>query len=1055
MQSKRAELGFGIMRLPVENKNVNMQKTQELIAEYMKGDFKYFDTSPYYVAGKSQQIIRELVVEQYPRTSFILANKMPYYALTDSRDYEFIFAKELEDCGVAYFDYYMLHALTREVYELHERLGGFTFLEAKKKEGTVKHIGFSFHDKADLLEEILIAHPEVEFVQLQINFLDWESALICARECYEVALKYKKQIIVMEPVKGGSLSADSIQIDGKTLNRGELAALSLAFVARLSGISVILSGMTEVEHIVNNRNTIATVNMHEMPEEAQIYNKLREHIKKERKVQCTACQYCVSECPKSIDIPNIISLLNYCNNTDNNDIQVMDRHKRLYSGSLGMKGKAGDCIKCGRCEARCPQKLQIRAYMNQVERLFEDKNNGNYYTTERNIQILIYLLKVHGIKKIITSPGSSNINFVYSAQQDGFFEMYSAVDERSAAYMACGLAAESGEAVALSCTGATASRNYVPALTEAFYRKLPVLAITSAQFEGRIGNNMPQVIDRSVCQKDILKMSVNVPTVHDWEDEWSCELKINKALLELNHQGGGPVHINLVTIGRADFSAKHLPAAKVIERITAKDSFPEIPEGRVGIYVGAHKTWNDELTDAVDRFCELYNAVVLVDHTSNYKGKYGVLVNLILNQGKNALATRGVDVLIHIGDVTDTLMMTVEKEVWRVCPDGQICDTFRKLRYVYEMEEIHFFDHYSKAAAKNEKSCTLWQEWNDEYCRILQNIPPLPFSNIWIAQTTSKNLPAQSSLHLGIANSLRSWNFFEISSDVSVYSNTGGFGIDGCVSSLIGASFARPDKLFFGVVGDLAFFYDINSLGNRHIGSNLRLMLINNGCGAEFKKYNNPAAKLGGDADTYIAARGHFGSQSAFLVKNYAENLGFEYMSASDQEEYLCALPEFIRPGGGTNKPILLEVFTNSQDESDALKLINTVDSCHDSDKSVNSAQTIKRVPQRIAEKEQKLKVVLWGTGKCFIKNLSKVQAICNVEYVCDNNQRKWDKEVAAGVKCISPEELKDLENAFVVIMLENMDVAFQIANQLLDMGINAFDIIFNWLTYADHERFE
>lgn len=1053
MESNRAELGFGIMRLPIENGDVNMQKTKELIDAYMQGDVRYFDTSPYYVGGKSQNIIKELVVKRYPRTSFMLANKMPYYALTDSRDYEFIFTKELEDCGTTYFDYYMLHAITREVYELHERLGGFTFLEAKKKEGFVRHIGFSFHDKADLLEEILIKHPEVEFVQLQINFLDWDNQLICARECYEVARKYNKQIIVMEPIKGGSLCEDSIQIEDKILNKRELAALSLSFVARLHGISIILSGMTELEHIINNRDTLASVNRQATAGEANLYGKLCDYINKDRKVQCTACKYCVSECPEGIDIPDMISLLNYCNSTEDKDAQVMDRHKRLYSGSLGFKGKAGDCIRCGKCEARCPQKLPIRMYMNQVARLFEHEKNDNYYTTERNIQILIYLLKAHGIKKIITSPGSHNINFVYSVQQDGFFEMYSAVDERSAAYMACGLAAESGETVVLSCTGATASRNYVPALTEAFYRKLPVLAVTSAQFEGRTGNNLPQVIDRSVQQKDIVKMSVDVPTVHDWEDEWSCELKINKALLELRHRGGGPVHINLPTIGSPDFSARHLPPARVIKRLAMQDELPEIPEGRVGIYVGAHKVWSDKLTASVDAFCETHNAVVLMDHTSNYAGKYGVLVNLILNQKNNALAARGFDVLIHIGDVADTLMMSVEKEVWRVCPDGEVCDTFRKLGYVFEMEEVQFFERYAKTPLENGEKCSLWHEWDAEYNRILAKIPELPFSNIWIAQIMSKKIPAQSVLHLGIANSLRSWNFFKILPEIPVYANTGGFGIDGCMSSLIGASFARPDKLFYGVIGDLAFFYDMNSLGNRHIGLNMRLIMINNGCGAEFKKYNNPAATLGENADAYIAARGHFGNQSTHVTKDYVENLGFRYMSAVNKEEFLQILPQFTGEEG--TKSIIFEVFTDSRDESEALRLVNMADTEQNSDNGCNSVKPAVKGPQRVVKADKKHKVVLWGTGKCFVKNLFKVQAICNVEYVCDNNKRKWDKEIAAGIRCISPTELAGLENVFVIIMLENMDVAFQVANQLLDMGIDTFDIIFNWLKYADSTLFE
>ena len=202
---------------------------------------------------------------------------------------------------------------------------------------------------------------------------------------------------------------------------------------------------------------------------------------------------------------------------------------------------------------------------------------NNYYTKERNTEILIALLKAHNIRNVIASPGTTNINFVASLQQDSFFKLYSAVDERSAAYMACGMAAETGEPVVLSCTGATASRNYVPGLTEAFYRKLPVLAVTSCQHTGRVGQMIPQVIDRSVQMKDLVKLSVQSDSVHDKDDEWACNVALNKALLELRHRGGGPVHINLVTTYSGDFSVKTLPSTRVIRRLNIGYFLKELP----------------------------------------------------------------------------------------------------------------------------------------------------------------------------------------------------------------------------------------------------------------------------------------------------------------------------------------------------------------------------------------------------------------------------------------------------------------------------------------------
>lgn len=205
--NKFPELGFGIMRLPMIQNEIDWIKSEKMIREYMTGDFCYFDMHPGYMGGKSQEIVKRLVVDQYPRVSYCLANKMPWYVYGVS-DYEIFFSDELNASGVVYFDYYMLHALTQKVYELHKTLGGFEFIQKKKAEGYIKNIGISFHDKPELLDQILTEYPELDFVQLQINFLDWDSPVICSRQCYEVARKHNKMIMVMEPIKGGSLAKE-------------------------------------------------------------------------------------------------------------------------------------------------------------------------------------------------------------------------------------------------------------------------------------------------------------------------------------------------------------------------------------------------------------------------------------------------------------------------------------------------------------------------------------------------------------------------------------------------------------------------------------------------------------------------------------------------------------------------------------------------------------------------------------------------------------------------------------------------------------------------------
>lgn len=547
------------------------------------------------------------------------------------------------------------------------------------------------------------------------------------------------------------------------------------------------------------------------------------------------------------------------------------------------------------------------------------------YTNEKHTQILIALLKAHGIKKIIASPGTTNITFIASIQHDPYFEIYSAADERSAAYIACGLSAESGEPVVLSCTGATASRNYVPALTEAFYRKLPILAITATQPIDRIGHNIPQVIDRRVQLNDIVKLSVQVSGVNNEDDKWACEIAINKAILELKHRGGGPVHINFTTTYSTIYDTKVLPTVNVINRITYKDELPNIPKGKIGIFVGNHKKWSERLTNLVDAFCEKYNAIVFCDHTSNYKGRYRAFVGLIATQENYMSSCCLTDLLIHIGDISGAYISLFPTKVWRVNSDGEVCDTFRKLQYTFEMEEEDFFERYVNTTTNEENKNIFITEWKSEYEKIYAKIPELPFSNAWIAQNTISKIPENSVLHLGILNSLRTWNYFEAPQSVLGYSNTGGFGIDGCVSSLIGASLAEPNKLFFEVVGDLAFFYDMNSIANKHVGNNIRLMVINNGRGTEFRNYGHIGHNFGEDADMYIAAAGHYGKKSYLLLKHYAEDLGFEYISASNKEEYLNNVEKYLNPKI-TDKPILFEVFTDSKDESEAIRIMKNIE---------------------------------------------------------------------------------------------------------------------------------
>ena len=544
----------------------------------------------------------------------------------------------------------------------------------------------------------------------------------------------------------------------------------------------------------------------------------------------------------------------------------------------------------------------------------------NYYTNERNVQIVIALLKAHGIHRVIASPGTTNMTFVVSIENDPWFQIWSSVDERSAAYLACGMAAETGEPVVISCTGATASRNYMPGLTEAYYRKLPVLAITSTRGNHKLGHLIDQQIDRRNIPNDIAMESVTIPMVKDKEDERFCEIEANKAILALKLNGGGPAHINMYTRYSHDFTVKEIPHVNAIYRHTVFDKeWPVIPQdGRIVVRVGSHANFSDEQTKAIDAFCATYDAVVCCDHTSGYRGKYEVHGQLVFGQHKWHSSLRNANLCIHIGEVSGDQFTVNAKHTWRVSPDGELRDTFGNLRRVFMMPEIDFFNHYAKG---NANYTDYLDALNKEIEDVKNEIPNLPFSNIWMAQQMHEKLPKDCEIHFGIYHSLRSWNFFKLPLGIQAKCNVGGFGIDGGVSTMIGASLSNPNKLFIGVFGDLAFFYDMNVVGNRHVGNNVRILLVNNGKGNEFRNYGHPCYFLGDEADKYIAAAGHYGNMSNLLIKNYAENLGYEYITASNKEEFNNVVEKFLSPENN-DKPMLFEVFTETEDESDALETI-------------------------------------------------------------------------------------------------------------------------------------
>lgn len=550
---------------------------------------------------------------------------------------------------------------------------------------------------------------------------------------------------------------------------------------------------------------------------------------------------------------------------------------------------------------------------------------------ELNARIVIALLKAHGIRRVILNPGSANIAFSGGIQHDPWFEVYSGVDERHSAYMAVGLAAETGEPVVLNCTGATASRNYLSALTEAYYRKLPILVVASSHPFDSLGNLVPQMIDRNSPPDDCARLVLQCRVPHTSAQEAACVTDVNRAILELSRQGGGPVLINLETEHNYKFlEVEEAPRYRAIHRTTSEaENWPAIEASeRIAIWIGSHRPFSESEQKALERFALRNDAVVLTDHTSLYCGANCINLSVLGSQeqgwGDPALKALRPTLVVSIGEISgdyDTYgFVSSARQCWRVSEDGEARDLFRNLTQVFEMSERWFFCHYADGA---ERGSGYFGQLKARVDGLRSQTPDLPFSNLWIASQLIGKIPTQSRLHLGILNSLRSWNLLERRPDLVSCSNVGGFGIDGCVSTMIGASLASRDKLFFGVFGDLAFFYDLNSLGNRHIGKNLRILVVNNGCGAEFNMYNNAATKSGLTVNDYIAAGGHFGKCSRTLLRDLARDLGFDYLCAANKAEFAESVDRFVAPD--SERSVVFECFTDFTDESSALKAVRTI----------------------------------------------------------------------------------------------------------------------------------
>lgn len=579
------------------------------------------------------------------------------------------------------------------------------------------------------------------------------------------------------------------------------------------------------------------------------------------------------------------------------------------------------------------------------------------YTKIKNVQIIVSLLKQHGIKHLVLSAGTRHVPIAHSVENDPFFKCYSVVDERSAGYFALGLAKELGEPVAIACTSSTATCNYTPPIAEAYYQKVPLLVLTGDRDPYRLDQLEDQMIDQVDMYRNFCKKCVNLPLVNTEYDAWYCQRLVNEAILELKHHGAGPVQINFPinqTIEDiADASVPELPVYNMIRRYSREISSADWQQAaqelknykRIMVVCGSSVPVSEQTRQAMSDFAARYNCVIATEPMSNVHCEGSLNTYLLAEAASVPLMKQlSPELIIFMGGNFISRFKVLLPNLpgcksWVINDTGRIMDPFRNLTALFECDEGYFFRWFADQAAGCSNDQVLYRQVK-ALCDSIQapdmeqlrqkvnrfaiddakfkKLPPpeekdlIPegyLSSMLAISELSARMPKNSLVHLSILNSTRMFPLFHKDETTAVYSNIGTDGIDGSMSTFLGQAYAT-DRPCYLVIGDLSFFYDMNSIGMRNVGPNVHILLINNGGGAEF--YFSMGPKLLPNIDLHISASHQQKAKEWVLANN------FRYLEAHNSQQFLDQIDQFMDPS--IPGPVVFELFTEKERDVKMLK---------------------------------------------------------------------------------------------------------------------------------------